>query len=101
MWLRFARLGPEMYLHYLATLQWREEHGEDMKKWDGKPTSSLAGRVRKLKRETPTTRIPSRIKVAPVSQNSRRYRNDDMTDPLEGTSETYVQEENNVCHDQE
>ncbi|RMC07079.1 hypothetical protein DUI87_16535 [Hirundo rustica rustica] len=27
MWLRFARLGPEMYSRYLATLQWRE--GED------------------------------------------------------------------------
>ncbi|RMB89024.1 hypothetical protein DUI87_34594 [Hirundo rustica rustica] len=27
MWLRFARLGPEMYSVYLATLQWRE--GED------------------------------------------------------------------------
>ncbi|TRZ11478.1 hypothetical protein HGM15179_015625 [Zosterops borbonicus] len=24
MWLRFARLGPEMYSRYLATLQWRE-----------------------------------------------------------------------------
>ncbi|TRZ13832.1 hypothetical protein HGM15179_013267 [Zosterops borbonicus] len=192
MWLRLARLGPEMHSRYLATLQWREsenkvgvlanklriyedtvapvrthvssvetrlaeqvrslieeghqklkelkeeiyhispeptrvsairsrrpparergytprgnlwsflrEHGEDMKKWDGKPTSALAARVRELKRGTPTTRSPSRIKVAPVSQNSRRYRNDDMTDPLEGTSETYVQEENNVCHDQE
>ncbi|TRZ20737.1 hypothetical protein HGM15179_006401 [Zosterops borbonicus] len=193
MWLRLARLGPEMHSRYLATLQWREgedkvgvlanklriyedtvtapvrthvssvetrlaeqvrslieeghqklkklkeeiyhispeptrvsairsrrpparergytprgnlwsflrEHGEDMKKRDGKPTSALAARVRELKRGTPTTRSPSRIKVAPVSQNSRRYRNDDMTDPLEGTSETYVQEENNVCHDQE
>nr|XP_030113616.3 macrophage immunometabolism regulator isoform X1 [Taeniopygia guttata]XP_030113624.3 macrophage immunometabolism regulator isoform X1 [Taeniopygia guttata]XP_041567090.1 macrophage immunometabolism regulator isoform X1 [Taeniopygia guttata]XP_041567091.1 macrophage immunometabolism regulator isoform X1 [Taeniopygia guttata] len=27
MWLRFARLGPEMYSRYLATLRWRE--GED------------------------------------------------------------------------
>ncbi|TRZ13650.1 hypothetical protein HGM15179_013466 [Zosterops borbonicus] len=77
------------------------EHGEDMKKWDGKPTSSLAARVRELKRRTPTTRSPSRIKVAPVSQNSRWYRNDDMTDPLEETSKTYIQKKNNVCHDQE
>ncbi|RMC17956.1 hypothetical protein DUI87_04830 [Hirundo rustica rustica] len=107
MWLRFARLGPEMCSRYLATLQWREgedkvdilvnklriygdtvtapfrthvssvetrlaeqvqragthqpgredtlhggnlwsflrEHGEDMRKWDGKPTSSLAAQV--------------------------------------------------------
>ncbi|RMC09920.1 hypothetical protein DUI87_12707 [Hirundo rustica rustica] len=146
MWLRFSRLGPEMYSRYLATLQWREgedkvgvlvnklriyedtvtapfrthvssmetrlaeqvwslieeghqklkkelkeeiyyispertrvsairnrhpparergytprgnlwsflrEHGEDMRKWDGKPTSSLAAWVHELKRETP------------------------------------------------
>ncbi|RMC03329.1 hypothetical protein DUI87_20525 [Hirundo rustica rustica] len=187
-WLRFAQLGPELYSHYLATLQWREgedkvgilvnklriyedtvtapfrthvssvetrlaeqvwslieeghqklekelkeeiyhispeptrvsairsrypparergytprgnlcfflqEHGEGMRKWDGKPTSSLAACVRELKRETPTTKSSSRVNAAPVSQaqNSRRYRKDDMTDPLEGTSGTYLQEE--------
>lgn len=27
MWLKFAWLGPEIYSHYLATLQWKE--GED------------------------------------------------------------------------
>ncbi|RMB94834.1 hypothetical protein DUI87_28637 [Hirundo rustica rustica] len=196
MWLRFARLGPEMYSRYLATLQWREgedkvgvlvnklriyedtvtapfrthvssvetrlaeqvrslieeghqklkkelkeeiyhispeptrvsairsrypparergytprgnlwsflrEHGEDMRNWDGKPTSSLAARVRELKRETPTTKSSSRANTAPVSkaQNSRQYKKNDMTDPLEGTSGTYLQEESNVYHDQE
>ncbi|RMB95487.1 hypothetical protein DUI87_27596 [Hirundo rustica rustica] len=196
MWLRFARLGPEMYSHYLATLQWREgedkvgvlvnklriyedtvtapfrthvssvetrlaeqvrslieeghqklkkelkeeiyhispeptrvsairsrypparergytprgnlwsflrEHGEDMRNWDGKPTSSLAARVCELKRETPTTKSSSRANTAPVSkvQNSRQYKKNDMTDPLEGTSGTYLQEESNVYHDQE
>ncbi|RMC20137.1 hypothetical protein DUI87_00983 [Hirundo rustica rustica] len=115
MWLRFAQLGPEMYSRYLATLQWREgedkgnlwsflrEHGEDMRKWDGKPTSSLAARVRELKRETSTTKSSSRANTAPVSQaqNSRQYRKNDMTDPLEGTSGTYLQEESNVYHDQE
>ncbi|RMC16708.1 hypothetical protein DUI87_06301 [Hirundo rustica rustica] len=196
MWLRFARLGPEMYSRYLATLQWREgedkvgvlvnklriyedtvtapfrthvssvetrlaeqvrslieeghqklkkelkeeiyhispeptrvsairsrypparergytprgnlwsflrEHGEDMRNWDGKPTSSLAARVRELKREAPTTKSSSRANTAPVSkaQNSRQYKKNDMTDPLEGTSGTYLQEESNVYHDQE
>ncbi|RMC19050.1 hypothetical protein DUI87_03654 [Hirundo rustica rustica] len=191
MWLRFARLGPEMYSRYLATLQWREgedkvgvlvnklriyedtvtapfrthvssvetrlveqfrslieedhqklkkelkeeiyhispeptrasairsrypptrergytprgnlwsflrEHVEDMRNWDGKPTSSLAARVHQLKRETPTTKSSSRANTAPVSkaQNSRQYRKDDMTDPLEGTSGTYLQEESNM-----
>ncbi|XP_053859968.1 uncharacterized protein LOC128822300 [Vidua macroura] len=79
-----------------------QEHGEDMKKWDGKPTSSLAARVRELKR-TPNTKSSSSVNAAPVShtQNSRQYRNDDITDPLEGTSRTYLQEESNVYHDQE
>ncbi|RMC19113.1 hypothetical protein DUI87_03717 [Hirundo rustica rustica] len=80
------------------------EHGEDMRKWDGKPTSSLAAWVRELKTETPTTKSSSRVKAAPVSQaqNCRRYRKDDMTDPLEGTSGTYLQEESNVTrNDQE
>ncbi|RMC21160.1 hypothetical protein DUI87_02018 [Hirundo rustica rustica] len=79
------------------------EHGEDMRNWDGKPTSSLAARVHELKTETPTTKSSSRANTAPVSQaqNSRQYKKDDMTDPLEGTSGTYLQEESNVYHDQE
>ncbi|RMC15931.1 hypothetical protein DUI87_08137 [Hirundo rustica rustica] len=79
------------------------EHGEDMRNWDGKPTSSLAARVRELKRETPTTKSSSRANIAPVSkaQNPRQYKKNDMTDPLEGTSGTYLQEESNVYHDQE
>lgn len=74
-----------------------------MRKWYGKPTSSLAARVGELKRETPTTKSSSRVNAAPVSQaqNSRRYRKDDMTDPLEGISGTYLQEESNMYHDQE
>ncbi|RMC15072.1 hypothetical protein DUI87_07252 [Hirundo rustica rustica] len=60
MWLRFARLGPEMYSRYLATLQWRE--GEDkLNRWKkanwqrrGKPIwaaeiwQDIAARVEKL-----------------------------------------------------
>lgn len=59
-----------------------------MRKWDRKSTSSLAARVRELKGETPTTRGSSRVDAAPVAQvqNSRWYRKDDMTDPLEGTT---------------
>ncbi|RMC00758.1 hypothetical protein DUI87_22441 [Hirundo rustica rustica] len=107
MWLKFAQLGPEMYSYYLAMLQWREgedkEHGEDVRKWDRKSTSSLAARVRELKRETPTTRSSSRVNAAPVSQaqNSRQYKNGDMTDPLEGISGTYLQKESNMYYDQE
>ncbi|RMC19286.1 hypothetical protein DUI87_03893 [Hirundo rustica rustica] len=35
------------------------------------------------------------------AQNSRRYKKNDMTDPLEGTSGTYLQEESNMYYDQE
>ena len=80
-----------------------QEHGEDMRKWDGKPTSALASRVRELKRGTSSTRNSSRVNTAPVScaQNYREPRNDDITDPLEGTSGTYSQEESNVYDNQE
>ncbi|KAJ7406838.1 hypothetical protein BTVI_64492 [Pitangus sulphuratus] len=49
------------------------EHGEDRRKWDGKPTSSLATWVHELKRGTSTTRNSSRINAALVShgQDSR------------------------------
>ncbi|RMC10515.1 hypothetical protein DUI87_13320 [Hirundo rustica rustica] len=170
MWLRFARLGPEMYSRYLATLQWREgedkvgvlvnklriyedtvtapfrthvssvetrlteqvrsliEEGHQKLKKElkeeiyhispeptrvsairsrypppGREHTLHAARVRELKRETPTTKSSSRANIAPVSkaQNPRQYKKNDMTDPLEGTSGTYLQEESNVYHDQE
>ena len=64
-----------------------------MRKWDGKPISSLAAWVREPKRGTSNIRSSSRVSAAPVScaQNSRQYWNDDMTDHLEGTIGTYLQ----------
>lgn len=74
-----------------------------MRKWDRKPTSSLAARVRELKRETSTSGGSSRFNTAPVScgQNPRRYGNDNMTDPLEETSGTHLQEESIMYQNQD
>ncbi|XP_077049308.1 uncharacterized protein LOC143696613 [Agelaius phoeniceus] len=60
--------------------------GENMRRWDGKPTAVLARRVRELKEAT-------RKKAAPVARSrTARYDADDATsDPLEGTSKTYAQ----------
>lgn len=54
MWLRFARLGPEMYSCYLATLQWRE--GED----------KVGILVNKLRIYEDAVTAPFRTHVSPV-----------------------------------
>ncbi|KAJ7411597.1 hypothetical protein WISP_102173 [Willisornis vidua] len=79
------------------------EHREDMRRWDGKPNSSLAARVCELKRGTTTTRNSSRLNAALISceQDFRWYRSDDvMSNHLEGTSRSYLRDEHSVYHDQ-
>lgn len=74
------------------------EHGEDMRRWDGKPTSVLAAEVHKLKEETINRGSSARMNVAPIScDRATRYnrREDDMSDPLEETSRMYPQGGNN------
>ncbi|RMC18002.1 hypothetical protein DUI87_04878 [Hirundo rustica rustica] len=74
------------------------DHGEDMGRWDGKPTSALAARVRELKERNTNRGGPTKMKVASTShdQAARYYRSeDDMSDPREGTSTMYAQEGNN------
>ncbi|XP_074386551.1 uncharacterized protein LOC141726125 isoform X1 [Zonotrichia albicollis] len=62
--------------------------GENMRRWDRKPTAVLARRVRELKEAT-------RRKAAPVARSrTARYDDDDLSDPLEGTSKTYTQGKN-------
>jgi len=64
------------------------DHGEDMRKWDGKPTSSLEARVRELRGKTITKGDSLRKNAAPVSssQLSRPGRQFDLdSDPLGGT----------------
>jgi len=68
------------------------DHGEDMRKWDGKPTSSLEARVRELRGKTITKGDSVRKSAAPVSssQLSRPGRQFDLdSDPLEGTSKSF------------
>ncbi|GAB0208253.1 hypothetical protein GRJ2_003291000 [Grus japonensis] len=71
------------------------DHGEDMRKWDGKPTSTLWARVRELQGKTAVQRDSSRKNAAPVStgQPPRSSERPDRTyDPLEGTSKSFLQE---------
>ena len=74
------------------------DHGEDMGKWDGKPTSVLAARVRQLREGNANRESYTKMKVASTShdQGAGHYRReDDLSDPLEGTSTMYVQKRNN------
>ncbi|RMC20355.1 hypothetical protein DUI87_01204 [Hirundo rustica rustica] len=73
------------------------DHGEDMGRWDGKPTSALAARVRELKERNTNRGDATKMKVASAShdQAARYYRSEDMSDPCEGTSTMYAQEGNN------
>ncbi|GAB0208596.1 hypothetical protein GRJ2_003325300 [Grus japonensis] len=71
------------------------DHGEDMRKWDGKPTSMLQARVHELQSKTATKGNPSRKNVAPVSSGQfprPSGRPTHMYDPLEGTSKSFLQE---------
>ncbi|KAM9591231.1 uncharacterized protein ACIBXB_006104 [Morphnus guianensis] len=74
------------------------DHGEDMRKWDGKPTSVLNARVRELRGKTTTKGDSTRKNAAPVSKQSRRA--DLISDPLEGTSEPILQEVSTGYSDQ-
>ncbi|GAB0208546.1 ubiquitin carboxyl-terminal hydrolase 4 [Grus japonensis] len=71
------------------------DHGEDMRKWDGKPTSILQARVHELQGKTVVKRDSSRKNAAPVSTRqppTSSERPDHTYDPLEGTSKSFLQE---------
>ncbi|KAK4824753.1 hypothetical protein QYF61_018225 [Mycteria americana] len=71
------------------------DHGEDMRKWGGKSTSTLEARVRELQGETITQGGSSRKIAAPVSseQFPRQSRRADLTpDFNKGTPDSYLQE---------
>lgn len=60
--------------------------GEDMRKWNGKPTCALAAWVHELRGRTTITGNPSRINATPVSSGQvfRQTRRADVTSyPLE------------------
>jgi len=80
------------------------DHGEDMRKWDGKPTSSLEARVHELRGKTITKGDSFRKTATPVSssQLSRPGRQFDLdSDPLEGTSKSFLQQVSSKCSDQD
>ncbi|GAB0207598.1 hypothetical protein GRJ2_003225500 [Grus japonensis] len=70
-------------------------HREEMRKWDGKPTSTLRARVHELQGKTAVKRDSSRKNAAPFSsgQPPRPSERPDCTyDPPEGTSKSFFQE---------
>ncbi|GAB0209386.1 ubiquitin carboxyl-terminal hydrolase 4 [Grus japonensis] len=80
------------------------DHGEDMRKWDGKPTSTLWARVHELQGKTAVKRDSSRKNAAPDStgQPPRPSERPDRTyDPLEGTSKSFLQEVNSDYDEQD
>jgi len=80
------------------------DHGEDMRKWDGKPTSSLEARVRELRGKAITKGDSVRENAAPVSssQLSRPRRQFDFDcDPLEGTSKSFLQQVSSKFSDED
>ncbi|GAB0182827.1 ubiquitin carboxyl-terminal hydrolase 4 [Grus japonensis] len=88
-----------------GTLWFNQRHRrEDMRKWDGKPTSILQARLHELQGKTVTKGDSSRKNAAPVSsgQFPRPSRRPTCTyDPLEGTSKSFLQEVSNEYDDQD
>jgi len=75
-----------------------------MGNWDGKPTSILKARVHEVQSKTIRKGDSSRKNAASVSsrQFPRQSRRADLTsDPLEGTSNTCLQEVSNEYFDQD
>jgi len=75
-----------------------------MRKWDGKPTSSLEARVCELRGKTITKGDSLRKHAAPVSssQLSRPGRQFVLdSDPLEGTSKSFLQQVSSKFSDED
>ncbi|KAK4828276.1 hypothetical protein QYF61_024941 [Mycteria americana] len=79
------------------------DNREDVRKWAGKPTSTLEVRVRELQGKTITKGGSSRTIATPVSsgQFPRQSKRADLTpDFNEGTPDSYIQEMGNEYYDQ-
>ncbi|KAK4811163.1 hypothetical protein QYF61_019794 [Mycteria americana] len=80
------------------------DHGEDMRKWDGKATSTLLAWVHELQGKMIPKGGSSRKIAAPVSsgQFPRQSGRADLTpDFNEGTPDSYIQEMGNEYYDQD
>jgi len=88
------RVSLWFYLH---------DYGEDMSKWDGKPTSALEVQVHELQGKAITKGDSVRKNATPVSsgQFPTQSRKLDLTsDPLEGTSKSFLEQVNKEYYDQ-
>ena len=85
-----CKAGSKLWLYL-------RDHGKDVRKWDGKPTSNLVARVCELQGNTiAKMRSPRKI-TAPVSVGQSRRgsrRANVISDPDEGTSASHLQELN-------
>jgi len=76
-----------------------------MRKWDGKPTSSLEARVRELRGKAITKGHSVRKNAAPVSSSHLstpgRQFDLDSDDTLEGTSKSFLQQVSSNFSDQD
>lgn len=79
------------------------EYGEYMRRWDGKPTSDLVAQVCELRggRTTTGNLLGVYATVVSLGQAPRQNRKHVMSDPLEGTSSSYLQEVSNKNHDKD
>ncbi|XP_042655671.1 ubiquitin carboxyl-terminal hydrolase 4 isoform X3 [Tyto alba] len=88
-----------------ATLwSYLRDHGENMREWDGKPTSTLEARVCELQGKTITRGDFSWKNATPVSSGQflrKSGRADLASDPLEGTSDSCCQKVSNKYYDKE
>ncbi|XP_063039305.1 uncharacterized protein LOC134434570 [Melospiza melodia melodia] len=81
--------GERRYIPRAELWAFLRESGEDMRRWNGKPTAALAQRVRDLKKRGSITK---RIAAPVARRRDVKYADDDdMSDPLEGTSKAYAQ----------
>ncbi|GAB0209743.1 ubiquitin carboxyl-terminal hydrolase 4 [Grus japonensis] len=74
------------------------DHGEDMRKWDVKPTSTQEAQACELQGKTISNGGSSRKIAAPVSSEQfprQSSRTDFTSDLMEGASDSYLQEVNN------
>jgi len=75
-----------------------------MRKWDGKPTSSLEARVRELRGKTITKgdSLRKMLLQFPAASSPDQGRQFDLdSDPLEGTSKSFLQQASSKFSDQD
>ena len=99
--------GDRRYTSRGVLWSYLREHGEDMMKWDRKPTSVLDARVCELQGKTNTNEDSSRKIVAPVSGGqcewcARQSGRADLTpDPMRRNSNPFLPKVSGESYDQD